>query len=328
VDLSIIYVNWNSADYLRECIPSIYEHTRGISFEIIVVDNASPAGDIGALKREFPSIILIRSAVNLGFAGANNLGVEHARGACVLFLNPDTRLIGPALTTMLQALSSLPDAGVVGCKLLNRDLSVQTSCIMQYPAILHQFCEMECLRLRWPGFWGIGPLFRDDPLPAKVHAISGACMLMRRDVFEKVGRFSEDYFMYAEDLDLCFKTQRSGFSNYYVGKAQIIHYAGVCSAPEWQRMMKVRSELHFCVKNYGRLYAVLYRIAAAGNSIARLLATTLLSHLGSNIKRRAQFKSAQQKWLSTLKVLLTPSSSQGKVVLSQKRTIDCCDLMT
>src|ERR1700730_8165906 len=212
MEISIIFVNWNSLNYLRECIASIYEHTHGIAFEIIVVDNASPEGGVDALKEEFPDLVLIKSGENLGFAGANNLGFKQSKGKCVLFLNPDTRLLNPAINIMLQALHSLPGAGIVGCKLLNGDLPVQTSSIMKFPGILNQVLQSEVLRLRWPSFplWNIGPLFSSNPEPVKVEAITGACMMMRRDVFEKVGMFSEEYFMYAEDVDLCWKITRAG----------------------------------------------------------------------------------------------------------------------
>ena len=150
MELSIICVNWNSVDYLRECIASIYEFTRGISFEIIVVDNASPEAGVDVLKDEFPGITLITSEKNLGFAGANNLGFKHSTGSYVLFLNPDTKLMEPTITIMLECIKSLPDAGVVGCKLLNTDLSIQLNSIQKFPTILNQVLDTEYLRLRCP----------------------------------------------------------------------------------------------------------------------------------------------------------------------------------
>src|ERR1700722_4521963 len=123
MDLSIISVNWNAVAYLRECIASVYEQTHGVSFEIIVVDNASPQGGVEALKEQFPEIKIVHSQKNLGFAGANNLGFRESSGRYALFLNPDTKLISPAVNIMLDQLKSLPEGGIVGCKLLNTDLS-------------------------------------------------------------------------------------------------------------------------------------------------------------------------------------------------------------
>src|SRR5579871_5809019 len=214
MEVSVIIVNWNSVAYLKDCVRSIYEHTRGVEFEIIVVDNASPGGDAEQIAQFIPGITLIRSATNLGFGGASNLGFAQSSGRFVFFLNPDTILAGPALTIMLRHLLRLPDAGVIGCKLLNGDGTVQTSSIQKFPTVLNQVLQSERLRLRWPSLplWGIGPLFSASLVPAKVEAISGACMMLRREVFAAAGLFEESYFMYAEDLDLCYKVRRAGFT--------------------------------------------------------------------------------------------------------------------
>src|SRR5579872_7241306 len=215
MELSIICVNWNSVDYLRECIASVYEFTRDISFEIIVVDNASSQEGVDALKEKFPEVTLIKSAKNLGFAGANNLGFRRSSGAYVLLLNPDTKLISPAINVMLEHMKSLTDAGIVGCKLLNTDLSVQLTAIQKFPTILNQVFDLEYLQLRWPRcpLWEIAPLFSTSVKVIKVEVISGACMLLRRQVFQQVGMFSEEYFMYAEDIDLNYKVKSAGFTN-------------------------------------------------------------------------------------------------------------------
>ncbi len=233
MQLSFIFVNWNSTEYLRECIASIYEYTRDVNFELIVVDNASPDGDVGILTQQFRNLKLIESPENLGFGRANNLGFRHSTGKYVLFLNPDTKLVSPAIHTMLTHLESLEAAGIVGCRLLNSDLSVQSSCIQTFPTILNQALDTDFLRARWPHsrLWGTSPLFSDRSSPAKVEVISGACMMMRREVFERIGFFSEEYFMYAEDLDLCRKAVHAGYHNYYIGDATIIHHGGKSSSP-------------------------------------------------------------------------------------------------
>jgi GT2 family glycosyltransferase len=309
MDLSIISVNWNSLDYLRECITSIYQWVGEISYEVIVVDNASPADDVDCLKQQFPALKVIKSKENLGFAGANNLGFRHSLGRCVLFLNPDTKLVSPAINVMLRAFYSLPQPGAVGCKLLNADLSVQTSSIMKFPRILNTILQVEYLRLRWPRLWGIAPLFSTSHQPVEVEAISGACMLIRRDTFEKVGMFSEDYFMYSEDLDLCYRMTRAGFKNYYVGQGAIVHYGGRSSTPKWQTVMKTRAELRFCDKSYGRLYGLLFRIALALNAIARLLVVDLLRVLRSGRDENEKLNSAAARWRAILAALLTEDSA-------------------
>lgn len=219
-------MNWNSTEYLRQCIASINEYTRDVNFELIVVDNASPDQDADSLTYQFENLRLIKSPSNIGFGRANNLGFRYSAGEYLLFLNPDTRLVSPAIDIMLAKSEALEDAGIVGCKLLNTDLTVQSSCIQTFPTILNQALDADFLRRRWPHsrLWGTSPLLSDCGTPAKVEVVSGACMMIRRDVFEQVGMFSEEYFMYAEDLDLCRKVVRAGFNNYYVGAATIIHH--------------------------------------------------------------------------------------------------------
>lgn len=306
MDLSIICVNWNSLDYLRACIPSVYKYTHNCSFEFIVVDNASPEGGVDRLKEEFPDIQLIKSNQNLGFAGANNLGFKHSSGKHILFLNPDTKLNSPAIETMLSRMPLLTNAGIVGCKLLNADLSVQTSSIMKFPTILNILLQSEYLRLRWPKLWGIAPLFADDPQPASVEAVSGACMLVDRDVFGKVGMFSEDYFMYSEDLDLCYKTKQAGLLNYFVGDTTIIHFAGKSSPSKWQTVMKLKSELRFCAKHYGETYCWLFQRCLIMNASLRLLVISFVSIFARNSERRVSMMSLAVKWKTILTTLLDP----------------------
>jgi len=314
VDVSIISVSFNSLRDLRRCIPSIYEWTRGISFEIIIVDNASPAGDIDGLKEEFPAIKLIKSSTNLGFAGANNLGVKHAAGDWVLFLNPDTLLTSPALNLMLDHARSIPDLGIAGCKLLNEDGSVQTSSILKFPGVLNSFFELEFCRLHWPKLWGIGPLFSENPEATPVRAVSGACMLTRRQTFEALGMFSEEYFMYSEDLDLCYKAERSGLKNYHIGQASIVHYGGTSSVKEWQAAMKTEAELHFCAKWYGRFYTLLFRASSTLNALMRLATITVLRQLGKAWPSISRHDSAWIRWTSTFKVLVSRGCSASAIL--------------
>ena len=233
IDLSIIIVNWNSANYIRKCISSIYENTKGIDFEIVVVDNASYDECESILKSEFPHVIFVQSTRNIGFAKANNLGFKYSFGETLLFLNPDTEIIGPALNQMLSFLQSTPDAGAVGCKLLNSDLSLQTSCIQPYPTILNQVLDIEYLKLRCPKLklWGIWPLFHNNGNPEEIEVVSGACIMIKRNTFDKVEQFSTDYFMYTEDIDLCYKINQAGYKIYYIDDANIIHHGGGSTYP-------------------------------------------------------------------------------------------------
>lgn len=323
--VSVIIVNWNSIKYIRECILSIYEHTHDVPFEIIVVDNASPAGDASLLEQEFPHVTLIKSDKNLGFAGANNLGFRHSSGNYLLFLNPDTKLISPAIAQMLQVLQRLPHGGILGCTLLNEDLSIQTSCVQTFPTILNQLLDSDWLRRRWPNsrLWGTRSLFSNNKKPAKVEVVSGACMLIRRDVFEQVGFFTEDYFMYAEDLDLCYKAQRAGYSNYHLGTVTVIHYGGKSSNPGWATQMKWKSIAHFCKKQRGSLYAIVFRIAMAVASVVRLTAIAGMGSLGNAFGTLQARRSASAKWRLVLRTVLTPSTQPSSLHDTQKAGPEC-----
>ena len=303
IDLSIICVNWNSLDYLLACVASIYEHTRGISFEVIVVDNASPEGRVETINAQFPQVTIVRSETNVGFAGANNRGFRHSRGQHILLLNPDTKLVGPAINIMLEHLKSLPDAGIVGCKLLNTDLSVSTSSIQTFPTIVNQLLNVESLRLSFPAcsLWNIAPLFEENLYPVKVDVIPGACMMLKRDVFERAGLLTEDYFMYAEDIDLNYKIRHLGLSSYYVGQAQIVHHGGRSSSrqkvSQWSTVMTYKAMMRFYQRSRGHMYAALYRAAMGFAAAVRLVLLVMMFPFAD----RQGIRSAAAKWSTVLK---------------------------
>ena len=307
MDLSIICVNWNSVDYMRAAIATIRKYTHNVRYEIIVVDNASPDGRAKILKAEFPEIQLIESQVNLGFAKANNLGFKHSSGSYLLFLNPDTELAGPAIDVMMERAKSLPDTGAMGCKLLNSDGSIQTSCIQTFPTITNQLLDIDYLRARWPHckLWDVGILFRDNRGPVQVEMISGACLMVSREIFERVNMFSEEYFMYADDVDLCYKIQSLGLKNYYIGDATVIHHGGKSSsqriANQWSLIMKFNSIFQFCVKTRGRFYGLIYRLAMAGSASVRLLLLGVLFIVRSLQGKAGSLRYAATKWIAVLK---------------------------
>jgi hypothetical protein len=274
--LSIIIVNWKSKDFLQTCLTSVYAQTRGVAFEVIVIDSGSFDGCAEMLRERFPQVRFIQSADNLGFAKANNLATRSARGDVLLFLNPDTELPGPAIQTLLAALESLPDAGAVGAKLLNTDGTIQTSCIQSFPTILNQVLDAEVLRRRFPRsrLWGMAALFATNERPQPVEAVSGACVLVRRAAFEEVGGFSEEYFMYGEDLDLSHKLRAAGLVNYFVPAAGLVHHGGSSTAQapsDFSVVMMRESVWRFLRKTRGRSYAAGYRLALGMAACVRLV---------------------------------------------------------
>lgn len=300
MDLSIIIVNWNSKDYLQKCLASVLSWTTGVNFEIVVIDSASFDGADEMLKHCYPQVRFMQSDRNLGFARANNMAFRESTGRHILFLNPDTELIGPDINILFDSIQLLPKAGAIGCKLLNADRSVQTSCIQAFPTILNQLLSSEFLRTLFPKsqLWGMTSLFSDKDEPAEVDMISGACLMLRREVFEQVGLFSEDYFMYAEDLDLCYKIKLAGYSNYYIPGASIIHFGGGStekSPNDFSVVMTRESIWRFMKKKRGKIYGLAYRASIAIAAIGRLLLLTILLPL--HYLRQSEPSSLRKWWV-------------------------------
>jgi GT2 family glycosyltransferase len=304
MDLSIIIVNWNSKAYLRQCLDSLARHCTLAHTQTIVVDSGSFDGCDRMIAEEFRGVKFVQSAQNIGFARANNLGVQHANGEHLLFLNPDTLFLEDSLRILNQRLAELPRAGAVGCRLLNQDHSVQTSCIQSFPTVTNQVLDADYLRDRFPRsrLWGNSPLFDAQLEPCEVDALSGACLAVTREAFEQIGGFTESYFMYGEDLDLCFKLQRSGYKVYYLPETRIVHLGGGSSrqAPSNFSIVRMRDSIyHFFQIHRGPGAAFCYRFAMGAAAIVRLglIQLTPLLDRGA-IRHRGD---ALRKWASILR---------------------------
>jgi hypothetical protein len=282
LDLSIIIVNWNSSGYLEKCLKSIVDNASGLSYEIIVVDNASYDGCDRVTDR-YPGVAtLIQSESNLGFARANNLGYRHSAGDVLLFLNPDTEIPGDALQKMYGTAASFRDAGGLGCKVLNSDGTIQTSCIQAFPTIANQLLDAEFLRRLLPKlrFWGMRPLFEACGGPVEVEVVSGSCLMVPRAAFREAGFFSEEYFMYGEDLDLCHKLRGCGYRNYYTGGASIVHHGGGSTKETGKRsfssVLMRDSVAKFLRKSRGNLYSRLFVFSLQLASLGRIVLLLIL----------------------------------------------------
>lgn len=281
MDLSVILVNWNSADYVQACIRSLREQTSAMAYEAIVVDNASFDGCGERLAVDFPEVIFVQSQSNLGFGRANNLGAKHSKGKVLLFLNPDTDIRDRAIDRLYEQFCRLDRPGAVGCRLLNSDWSLQKSCVQALPTVLNQILDADALQRWFPksGFWGGAALYEGHMEAVEVEVVSGACLMMRKDVFECVGGFSPEFFMYGEDLDLCFKARRAGLRNYHVGQAVIVHHGGGSSdraISNFSNVLVRESISRFLRKSRGRLYSSCYRLAMCGMAVIRMTLLGLL----------------------------------------------------
>jgi GT2 family glycosyltransferase len=314
MDLSIIIVNWNSADYVKKCLGSLSANTTGVEHEIIVVDNGSYDSCENMIAHNFPAVRFFQSKENRGFGRANNFGADQAEGEYLMFLNPDTEVVNSAVSEMLTVIKSRPRAGVLGCKLLNSDMTTQTSCIQPFPTIVNQLLDARILHQLFPRFplWGIAPLFTDGKEPADVQVISGACMMIRKAVFQKVGGFSSEYFMYTEDIDLCHKVQRAGYNNYYIGLVSIIHHGGGSSHLRKDNFfadVQMRESISkFLKKTRGKLYSSLYRGTMFLAGVIRLFVTLLAFIPCMLTGRYARCKASFKKWIEIVKWSLGLSS--------------------
>jgi len=229
MDLSIIIVNYNVKEFLENLLRSINKATQKITSEIIIVDNASDDGSIDLIKSKFPDVKLIENKENLGFSKANNLGLRIAKGNYLLLLNPDTIVEEDTFETMIKFFEEKKKAGLAGCKILNPDGTLQSGCRRSFPGPWNSFSKVTGLSSLFPHsrlFAKYNLTYLDENKTHEVDAISGSFMFLRREVYEKIGGLDEDFFMYGEDLDWCFRVQQSGYKVFYVHTTQIIHYKG------------------------------------------------------------------------------------------------------
>ena len=303
IDISIIIVNWKSADYLLNCVKSIYRETNKVNFEVIVVDNASFDDCKDRLYAEFPDVKFFQSKKNLGFAKANNVGVQLSLGKIILFLNPDTKILDNAIDKLFYNFILIKRPGVVGCKLLNSDGSLQTSCIQSFPNIINQIFDANVLREIFPKakIWGVKALFENNKKAVRVDSISGACMMIDRVAFEAVNCFSTDYFMYSEDVDLCYKTNEKKLYNYFFPDAKIVHYGGGSTKNEkgsFSNIMMRESRYRYFKKFFGKYYSRFYRISMMIVSGLRIFILISFFPIFLKKERKYIYKIAIKKWIS------------------------------
>lgn len=228
-DVSVIIVNYNVQDFLEQCLHSIYRACEDLETEVFVVDNASRDASAQMVKSRFPRVQLQENRINVGFSKANNQALRRARGRYFLLINPDTLAREDTIKTMLEFMDAHPETGASGCKILNPDGTLQLGCRRSFPTpwvALAKILGLGRLFSRSRLFGKYNLTYLDSDQLAEVDAISGSFMFLRRETLEQVGLLDESYFMYGEDLDLCYRIKKAGWKIYYVPTTQIIHYKG------------------------------------------------------------------------------------------------------
>ncbi len=231
IDLSICIVSWEVKDHLARCLDSIREASLRLEYEVIVVDNASRDGSAPLVRRDYPWVRLLENSRNLGFAAASNRALKESRGRYLLLLNPDTVLPPGSLEEMVGFMDAHPVAGAAGGRLLNPDGSGQPS-VRAFPSFrssLEQFTILGDLgffrRVRRRYLMELFDYSRPDPVDQPM----GAALFLRREAVEKVGRLDEDFFLYFEEVDLCYRLREAGFEIWYNPACRIVHYGGLSS---------------------------------------------------------------------------------------------------
>ena len=276
MNVSIIIVNYNTTDLLLQCIDSIAKHTKGVSYEIIVVDNGSSEDSLPPLRRD-QRIRLIEPNENLGFGRANNLGAESAQGECLFLLNPDTILVNDAVSILHQHLLSTPRTGLCGGNIFDENMLPIHAHDQMFPSILSEL-DIVCGHLYYKLRYGRNSWFNHTKAPMKVAMITGADMMMRREVWDKVAGFDPSFFMYYEDSDLCFRIKEQGFDIVNVPQAQIIHLEGKSFNVSRERDRRYfGGRKHYFRKHYSMGYN---RIADFINITSLAIATALCRLMG------------------------------------------------
>ncbi len=272
IDVSVIIVSFNTCDVTCRCLECLRGDLQGLEAEVIVVDNASTDGSVEAIRKAFPDVRVIASERNLGFGAANNLAMRQARGRYFLLLNSDAFVRPGTIRTLMEELEDGPEVGVVGPKLLNEDGSTQRSCF-RYPTPGRAW--LETLRVaRW--FKPRSPLgdyrrWAHDEA-CEVDWAVGACLLLRREVFEQVGGFDERFFLYAEETDWQKRIREAGWSIRFTPRAELTHLGGASGASD-----RVRINEHFFAgldryqrKHHGVIGLIAFRLAMVVGSVLRL----------------------------------------------------------
>jgi len=223
MELSIVIVNFNNKDLLYNCLSSIFKATKNLSFEVIVADNNSQDNSPEMVTKEFPQVRLFCNKINLGFSKANNQGIEKARGKNILLLNSDTIVLEDSLNKMVNFLNERRDVAIVGCQMQTKEGRPYRSCF-KFPNLAEQlisrnffkkFFDISRFSLNYPD-WNSGKI-------KEVDWLSGAALMIKKEVLEQIGMLDESLFIYFEDVDLCYRAKEAGFKICYLPQAGIIH---------------------------------------------------------------------------------------------------------
>lgn len=278
-DLTVVVVSYNVRPFLDHCLQSVYRAAGDLSLQVIVVDNASQDGSADMTARRYPGALLIRNRENLGFGRANNQAFVQAAGEAVLILNPDAFVQEDTLRVLLNRLRQSPYLGAVGPMILLPDGRFEPRSMRGFPTPWPAFTYFSGLAALFPAsprFSRYLLTYLDPTREHEVDALTGCCMMVRRGLLEKLGGFDSDYFMYGEDLDLCWRIHKAGYRILYSPEARILHFKG--------------ESTRRCLKDAGRHHQQAMRLFVDKN-----LAGSLSRPIRTAISLGFRFRAAQRR---------------------------------
>jgi len=310
-------VSYNTRELLKSCLSSIYQKTRGIEFEVIVVDNGSSDNSVKMIRKEFPQVKLIENRENLGFARANNQAIEQSRARYFLLFNPDTSFKANSPHEMIKFMDNHPQIGILGCKILNTDGTIQPS-NASFPNLFTEFLRafqlkrlISGVRLRekigqkWNRILGLTlreylRVYWDSERIREVNWVTGACLLARRKAIEDVGLLDGNFFMYYEDADWCYRMREKDWTTCYFPFFEVVHYVGKSDdrfSPS-TFIERHKSMYYYFRKHKGKKAVFLLRLLIFGGLALRWVALLVIYPFGG--KRRAELRKRLYAYLKVI----------------------------
>jgi GT2 family glycosyltransferase len=305
-ELTVVTVNWNGGDTLRECLETLRESAQTYPCKVLVMDNDSKDGSRQMAEKNFPEFETINTGANLGFGKANNLARNRITTPYVLILNPDTRVRPDSLKGMVEFLKGHSEVGLLGCMMRHPDGTIQPLGLQWFPTPVTIFVELVCLfsgsdsRLKRLFPYG------DATKSGYVSKIYGGCFMARKDVIDKVGWFDDRYFMYVEDVDLCRTVLRHGWKVYYLADVDIVHEGGAISAKarsSFPILMFCESMGKYMAKYYGITGHLAFRLAVLSGSSLRMLVLSLLFLIKAIVPKSSSSRASGSAYKQYLMIL-------------------------
>ena len=261
--LSVVILNYNVRYFLEQCLLSVQKAIENLDAEIIVIDNDSKDDSCQMVKKLFPNVILIENRENVGFSKANNQAVKVAKGKYVCILNPDTAVAEDTFSKSLQYYESIENIGALGVYLMDgtgnflpeskRNLPTPKVSILKLTGFTQKYYANQV----------------SETSHGEVEVLVGAFMLLKRSIYEEVGGFDEDYFMYGEDIDLSYKIAKAGYQNHYFGEITVLHYKGESTIKDEAYLERFYGAMQIFYKKHFNKNILLESSVSAGVAFAK-----------------------------------------------------------